>query len=322
MINVPSHIEVINPTDKAHWLNMRMQDVTSTDCAALFGLSPYRTAFELWHEKAAGVAESFAPNERMLWGNRLESAVAYGIAEDEGWQVEPLKAYMRDPAARLGSSFDFAVDHPTKGPGLLEIKVVDAMIYRNAWRDDGAGNIEAPEHIELQLQHQLAVTGFEWGAIGALVGGNSTKVVLRERDEAIGNAIRVKVAQFWDSIQTKTPPPIDYVRDADMIAQLYASANADEVLDVTGDANIESMVRLYQQLGADIDQREDQRKAIKAQLLELAGTAGKVVGSWGSIAMTRTKDSPGKPITADMVGTLLGGRTGYRQFRVNIKDKA
>ena len=81
--------EVINTTSEQHWLELRTRDLTSTDVAALFGLSPYKTAFELFHEKRDGQVVKLKPNERMKWGNRFESAIASSsvsvVIEPSGW---------------------------------------------------------------------------------------------------------------------------------------------------------------------------------------------------------------------------------------------
>ena len=68
--------EIVNFTTEAAWLKARQQDVTSTESAALFGMSPYTTHFELWHRKHSNTAPEFKSNERMKWGNRLEAAIA------------------------------------------------------------------------------------------------------------------------------------------------------------------------------------------------------------------------------------------------------
>src|SRR5690606_13565282 len=166
--------EYHTPADEAAWHALRAQDLTSTDIAALFNLSPYKTHFELWHEKKSGEPVRIQQNERMKWGNRLEASVALGIAEDRGWTVRPLKEYGRLPGLRLGSSFDFRViakisNSPGYGTNLdpdgvgwtrddspddaiLEIKCVDFRAFRDGWtvEDD---YIEAPPHIEIQVQH-------------------------------------------------------------------------------------------------------------------------------------------------------------------------
>ena len=84
--------EILVPDNEAQWLEWRKADLTSTEIAALFGASPYTTVYELYHRKAGALpAEAFEVNERMKWGNRLEAAIAAGIAEDEiiACAVEP-----------------------------------------------------------------------------------------------------------------------------------------------------------------------------------------------------------------------------------------
>ena len=143
--------ETIQIESREQWLQERTKDVTSTEVSALYGLSPYKTEFELFHEKRDGLVVNIQSNERMRWGNRLEAAIAHGAAEEMGWQIAKLNVYMRDIDARIGSSFDFEIKSSSQGPGILEIKNVDWLQYQRNWIDDGAGNIEAPEHIELQI---------------------------------------------------------------------------------------------------------------------------------------------------------------------------
>lgn len=313
--------EIIITRDEAHWLELRTKDLTSTDVAALFGLSPYKTAFELFHEKREGKVIKLAPNERMKWGNRFESAIAHGVAEDNEWTVQPLKAYMRDPELRLGSSFDFEITSLTHGKCILEIKNVDSLQYKRKWRDDGAGGIEAPEHIELQIQHQMLVSGYEACALVAMVGGNSPKVTFRRADPDIFKAIKTRAAAFWASIEANEAPSADYSRDAELISQIYSQSNQGEVYDAWHDVELASLVSNYQAAVSSRDHFDDMATRFKAQIIERVKTAEKVVGDFGSINMSRTKDSAGKLITADMVGTTLGARAGYRQFKLTPAKK-
>ena len=312
-------IEIITTTSEQHWLELRTKDLTSTDVAALFGLSPYKTAFELFHEKREGKIVKLKPNERMKWGNRFESAIAHGVAEDNEWTVQPLKVYMRDPDARLGSSFDFEITSLLHGRCILEIKNVDGLQYFKKWKDDGAGGIEAPEHIELQIQHQMLVSGYQNCALVAMVGGNSPKVTFRKFDPEIGKAITTKAAAFWASIEANEPPSADYSRDADLIAQIYSQVNEGEIYDTKDDEIVASLVEQYQSATARITAATTDANVAKAKILERVGTAERVIGGFGSIVLSRVKDSAPTLITADMVGKTYGGRAGYRQFKPNWK---
>lgn len=295
--------------DEAEWLRWRTLDVTSTEVSALFGLSPYITEFELWHSKRDRVVSAIEQKGRMLWGTRLQDAIAAGVAEDLGWQVERLDDYMRDPDARMGSSFDFAaIDPKANEAGLMEIKNVDRFVYFDAWTD-GADGIEAPKHIELQVQHQLEVADMPWCAIVALVGGNEAKVAIRKRDRAIGAHLRKRIASFWASVDAGTPPKPDYEADADFIAKLYGKADASLAIDA--DAETEALLAEYATLG----DAEKRRTAIKAEVLHRIGEASKVRTPFGTLTCGETAANPGKLITEAMVGERIGARAGFRQFR-------
>ena len=315
-------IEVINFDNEQAWLERRLKDVTSTEISALFGLSPYKTEFELFHEKREGRVIQFKPNERMKWGTRFESAIALGVAEDQGWNVEPFKAYISNTQLRIGSSFDFKIKHPQFGIGIMEIKNVDSLVFKRTWVDNGDGNLEAPAHIEMQVQHQMEVAEIDWCAIVAMVGGNTPKVIFRRRDPEIGKQIRDKVAAFWNRVDTNDAPSSDYTADADFLIQLYSQANEGESIDVSNDEIIAQLVAEYQFCGKQADELDAKRRGIKAQLLERIGTAEKAIATWGSITAGMVKEDAGTVITPEMVGTTIGARKGYRQFRVNMKREA
>jgi len=309
--------ETLIPASHEDWLAMRRKDITSTETAALFGLSPYATAFEVWHRKKDDEEPAFEDTERMAWGRRLESAIAEGVADDQGWTVEPFKSYMRDPKLRLGSSFDYRIVDPVRGDGILEIKNVDKFAYGRSWIDDGSGEIEAPEHIELQVQHQMEVAELDYAYIAALVGGNEIKLMRRERDRVIGAAIRAKVAEFWASIEANKPPAPDYERDYDRIVR--ASLEHIEDKTIEADDKLEALLAELKDIQDFRKTTEAKEKTLKAQIIEAAGTASRIRASSGTLSCGFSKPNPGKLVTADMVGTYIGARAGFRVFRFTPK---
>lgn len=311
------HREFILPRDEAHWHALRAKDLTSTDIAALFGLSPYATAIDVWHNKRDGVTASVPDNERMKWGRRLESVVAHGIAEDQGWLAHAFDEYGRLPEHRVGSSFDFVVYDPA-GDFILEIKTVDALAYRHGWtvEDDF---VEAPAHIELQLQHQLLVSGLRVGYIGALIGGNRVELLRREADDAVHAAILQRAAEFWRSIESGTPPPVVTADDARAYIRRATTISPGTLLDWRGDAEPQALLSAYQDAKRAAKEAEDAADVLKAELLGRIGNAERVMFDGGTISCGYTAGSPGTTITADMVGTTIGARAGYRQFRINSK---
>jgi predicted phage-related endonuclease len=318
--------EVIPITTEADWLVRRQRDVTSTEVSALFGLSPYLTEFELFHRKRANEPVVLAENERMRWGKRLEAVIAHGVASDEGWSVSHADYYARIPDLRMGSSFDYEV-RSKQFPqgievdvvGLMEVKNVDGLQFRNKWLDQG-DTLEAPEHIELQIQHQMEVANRDYCILVALVGGNHVRWVKRNRDRTIGAQICERVAEFWNAIDKNEAPSPDYSRDADFIVKsIHNSARDGEV--VQADAELEDLIQHYAFLKREADGADHLCNMAKARLLERIGTASKIVSVLGSISCGMVKDNPGTLITPEMVGTHVGGRKGYRSFRYNPKKE-
>ncbi len=299
-------IETIQPKDEAHWLSLRKQDVTSTEVAALFGISPYITAYELWHRKHDNLDVEFEVNERMKWGTRLQDSIAEGIAEDYKWAIRKKTEYLRDTDLRAGASFDFEC----KSHGeewLLEIKNVDSLAFRDGWIVDG-DNVEAPPHIELQVQQQLALSGLKVAFIGALIGGNRVVLIRREPDRVVIQSIQKRIRQFWDSVRDHREPQPDFGRDADFIAKLYSFAEPGKVFNA--DDRVSKLAFAYKQAGQEEKQAKEKKDASKAEILTIVGAAEKVVGETFTIS-------------AGLIGPchMDYDRPGYRNFKVNFKKE-
>lgn len=307
--------EIIVPSNQEHWLAMRKQDVTSTESACLFGESPYMTHFDLWHRKRSGVVPEFKTNERMSWGNRLESAIAHGIAEEQGWEIKPMKEYFRDSSLRMGSSFDFVITNLGE-PVHLEIKNVDYLAFRDGWLEHDDGSIEAPIHIELQVQHQMAVSGFKRAFIGAFIGGNRGVVIERLRDEDVIAAIKAKVADFWRTVDANEEPDPVMPGDAEVIIRLNQYAKPGKILSADGDETLRELLLEYKAAAkAEANAKEDKDVA-KAKIFTHIGDAEKVLTSEFSVSCALQADTPPTLITENMVGTSYGGRAGFRNLRV------
>jgi putative phage-type endonuclease len=307
--------ERITPDNEAHWLEMRKLDLTSTESAALFGLSPYMTEYELYHRKKSGDVPEFEVNTRMFWGTALEAAIAHGLAAEHGWVIRPMKDYMRLADQRVGSSFDFEItslDEPTH----LEIKNVDFLAFRDGWIEHDDGFIEAPAHIELQVQHQMMVSGYTRSFIGALVGGNRAIVIERERDDAVIASLQAKIAKFWTRVDAGDEPPPIYPDDAAAIIAQLSYSEPGKILDASSDVTIAALCADYKEAAARCKNAEEDKKVAQAKLLTLIGDAEKVLADGFKISATMVADTPATVITAEMVGTSYGGRNGYRRMTI------
>lgn len=315
-------VATLIPGNEAQWLGYRRDDVTSTDVSALFhGLepgtcaNPYKSHYELWHEKNSGLRADFDDNERVKWGRRLESAIAAGAAEERGWTIRPMKEYLRAPALRLGSSFDYRIigtggelnfaggDGPDDA--LLEIKNVDSLAFRDGWTVEGDW-IEAPAHIEIQVQHELLLSGLSRAYIAALVGGNTLHLIERRADPDFQAEIIRRVGAFWQSIALNAPPDPIMPGDAEAVIRRFQFAEPGKLLDARDDAALLEIARRYKEETALRDHHDNLSKVAKADLLTAIGEHEKVLLAGGLT------------VSAAMVApcSYSVDRAGYRGFRI------
>lgn len=331
-----------HPKTEQEWLELRHQNVSSTESAALFGFSPYHTPFELAVSKKQEKPPQIDQTERMAWGLRLQDAIAKGISEDFGVKVRRVRGYSTIEGARMGASFDYEVvgiiEQPPVtighdetiyapvrvadpilqqmyadlGPGILEIKNVDRWVFKTEWKQED-GQFEAPAHFEIQVQHQLCCMGRAWAVIGVLIGGNTTEIIIRERDEPVGQAIRQKVAAFWELLASGGMPPVKLPADVDIIRKLYAVADPGKVYDGTQDEELMKLCTEYDFHRTSRDDAEEMRKSVGAQILMKIGSAEKAALS------------DGYSITANTVGEAevkAYTRKAYRNLKVNKRKVA
>lgn len=298
-------------TDINHWHAIRAQHVGASEVAALFGASPYMSKFTLWHQKKGTLPTPDLDSDRVDAGNRLEPVIAQWHADRQGWKVQKVHRYMQHRRIKgMGTSLDYEVIDHTDGPGVLEIKNVDRIIWHQGWFNED-GEIEPPLHIELQLQHQLAVSGRQWGAIGALIGGNQPEIIIRKRHDAIIGKIEQAVAAFWQSIAEDKEPPITGSEDYATIAAIYRQAREGELVDLSDNKEALELCQILADCSAKKKHFEDQIKAAKARLLPLIGDA-------------ETAIIPGFKVSAKTIsrGAYTVEATSYRDLRVKQAKEA
>ena len=315
--------QILHPSSESEWLQLRVFDVTSTESPALFGLSPWSTAFELWHQKKDAQVVQLDENERMSWGKALERSIAKMVSIRYGVKIRRLSAYIRREDVRMGASFDYEIIgsvagevedtilqrlYTEHGPGVLEIKNVDRSVFAANWQEDGA-----PDHIEIQVQHQLHVIERPWSCIAALVGGNRMHLIPRMRDMEVGTAIAAKIVKFWGSIESNNAPNPILPQDAEFIGKLCGYAEVGKLLDKRGDERLNKLATEYKAAGEAAQLADDAKKSAKAELLLAIGDAEKVL-------LDGFRISAGMRAPAEVKAYI---RAGFRDFRITtMKEKA
>ncbi len=310
------------PPDRTEWLSLRRSYIGGSEIASLFGVQPEYCPgiYALWCEKAGLVTPEDASNERTRWGLMLEDAIAAAAAEREGWTTQPGMFAVSENVRGLSATLDKIIAAPGEqerargwtGPGVLEVKNVDWLVHRKSWQD------EPPLHILLQLQHQLAASGFRWGAVATLVGGNRLEVYRYEARPKLIRSIERRVADFWSSVAAGERPDPDGsdTTTKTLLALAGEVPEEDPGADLLEDDAAAADAALYVTLTAQIKDAEKARSGAKNRLLARCQNHrwARMDGYRLNIAVTPEK--PPHVITEADVGTVLSGRAAAHRISV------
>lgn len=231
-ISYPSGAQVILAPDATpdQWHAARATGLGGSDMAAICGLDKWTSPLEVWHRKAGRDVprrRDAALEEAALMGHLLEPIVAHRFADLTGLPVleGPGTLQAIDPEWGI-ANLDGAVLEDGRY-GVFEAKTRSSYALEE-WLD------EPPAGPYLQVQHYLMVTGWTFGYIACLIGGQRTIVHRVDRDDDLIDGLRTIGTEFMEQVRSDTPPPVDGT-DAtrDLLHRLHPDANGEVVV---GDA--------------------------------------------------------------------------------------
>lgn len=270
------------------WLAVRRTGIGGSDAAAAVGLNPYMSALELWLDKtgrAEGLprpdpADTTSPT---YWGTLLEPIVAAVYTQQTGNKIRKVNAVLRHPSIpwMLANIDREVVGAPDVQ--ILECKTAGEYGAR-LWREG------VPEYVQIQVQHQLAVTGKTAAHVAVLLCGQALEVHRIERDDAlIGRLIELE-RRFWRYVESDTPPPADGSDSADRALRHLYPGNG-ETIDFSNDRVLSSVFADLVAVRAEIETRQQLEAQFKQTLQQAMGDATRAVFETGSVSFKRSKDS-------------------------------
>ncbi|MCW0080586.1 YqaJ viral recombinase family nuclease [Burkholderia pseudomallei] len=303
------------------WLAVRRTGIGGSDAAAAVGLNPYMSPLELWLDKtgrAEGLprpdpADTTSPT---YWGTLLEPIVAAVYTQQTGNRVRKVNAVLRHPTIPwMLANIDREVVG-VRDVQILECKTAGEFGTR-LWRKG------VPEYVQLQVQHQLAVTGKTAAHVAVLLCGQALEVHRIERDDAlIGRLVELE-ARFWQYVETDTPPPADGSESADRaLRHLYPGHGG--TADFTDDRRLSSVFADLVAVRTDIEARQQLEAQLKQTIVQAMGDATRAVFETGEVSFKRSKDSS----TVDLKRLLVDhpeyetqyatSKPGSRRFLISV----
>ena len=274
---------------REEWLLVRQRGIGSSDAAAAVGLNPYQSALELWLRKT-GQDEHLAqddPNDDsspMYWGTLLEHIVAAQYTKRTGRRVRKVNAVLQHPEHPwMLANLDREVVGSDEVQ-ILECKTAGINGSR-LWKDG------VPEYVQLQVMHQLAVTGKQAADVAVLLGGQELQIHRIERDEAMIAQLITLERQFWALVEQKIPPAVDGSDSADKALRALFPQDSEECQDFSTDRSLCTLFEDYLDTKGQAERLKTQEDRLKQQLQMAMGSCSKAVFETGSITWRKSKDS-------------------------------
>lgn len=210
----------------------RTKFIGGSDVAAILGVSPWKTPFELWQQKTGRVPkEVVSPEKQKIFdrGHRLEPVVLDMLVDrlrDEGHEVEILRRNERyidgeHPFMACEIDFELMLDGEHVNG---DCKTVHPFAAKK-WGEEGTD--EVPIEYAAQFMHGLGITGRKRCIVATLIGMDDLLIYWVDRDEETIAGIRNRVVQFWNEciVADAEPDPIDF----DDAKAIYARADGTSI---------------------------------------------------------------------------------------------
>ena len=273
------------------WLAVRKQGIGSSDAAAAVGLNPYKSQLELWLEKTG--RDSSLPKldhndeeSPAYWGNILEPIVATHYTKRSGHRVRRINAVLQHPDPKLPWMLA-NIDREVIGADdvqILECKTAGINGAR-LWKEG------VPEYVQLQVMHQLAVTGKQTADVAVLLGGQHLEIHRIERDESMIARLIDLERLFWDYVVGDTPPPADGTASAEAALRCLYPEDNGQTLDFSQHTELASTYLELKSVRQSIAQQETREAQLKQVLQQAMGAATRVEFTEGYISWRKSKDS-------------------------------
>lgn len=305
--------------NRGQWLEVRQGGIGSSDAASAVGLNPYKSQLELWLEKtgrATAKEETTGMNDPCYWGTLLEPYVATAYQQQTGRKVRRVNAVLQHP------TFNFMLanlDREVVGSPdvqILECKTAGEFGSR-LWKDG------VPEYVQLQVQHQLAVTGHAAADVAALLCGQKLEIHRIERDDEVIARLIVLETNFWRCVEQDLPPAADGSESAARaLRQLYPGN--DTTLDFGENDTLCETFTTLSALKAELEEKGLRAEQCKQTIQQAMGDASRAVFQGGEVTFRRSKDSSSLDIKQliadhpDLAAIYTVTRPGSRRFVLSL----
>lgn len=253
----------------------RKSGIGGSDIAAICGLSPYRSALDIYFQKTLDDLDDIS-NDNIWWGNALESVIV-----DKYMDIYPQK--IEFPDTKVDDEYPFMlanVDGILEDGAVLEAKNVGQYTSKK-WGQPFTDDI--PVEYYLQVAHYTKIFKAPYARIAAYFGGADFKIYEYSPNKAIEEMIMSKCTNFWENhVLKRIPPPATKYEDQ---IKLWKDAFADSKKEATPE--IVLTLKQYGAIQKNIKELETEAESLKSTICgfmeaseAITDTGGKTLVTW------------------------------------------
>jgi len=247
------------------WHALRRTGIGASEIPVITGDAPWGDVRVTYQDKLNLAARS-APSHAMEVGSRLEDAIRRWHADDIGERVNRVRGVYRHPEIPyiIASPDALTTRRPRR---VIQIKVADSL--GDEWGAEGTDQM--PDHYREQVEWEMLATGVDLADLVVfVVRARRLAVFSAARDQRLSDALIRYGADFWECVQTRTPPDPPSVGRGSLIR-----LRADEV---EADDGVAELVAQHAMAKNAYDLAEQQLDAVKdrlrARLEDVGGARG------------------------------------------------
>ena len=203
----------ISYSNEAEWHDIRREHIGGSDVSIIMGYNEYKNIVDLWREKTGRKKQDdLTQNEAVQRGKMSENLlIEHFTINNPNYAVNKLEKTLESlKYPFMSANLDGTLEHQEMGKGILEIKTAACHsygIYKLKWKN------EVPIEYYLQVQHYLAVTGWDYAILYADIklafadNKHEIRQYFIQREKIDIAEIIKKEAEFYEYLKRDEQPP-------------------------------------------------------------------------------------------------------------------
>lgn len=256
----------------------RSKHIGSSDIAAIIGVSPWKTALQLYEEKLGISEPEYNPEKeiRLKRGTRFEPLIVAQYEEEYNAEIVAKNIRYTHPEYEFLAAEIDAEQDMTGGMRLGEIMNVEiksaSSFMSKKFGEQGTDDI--PDYYAAQVTYGMLCTGRRNARLVVLLGTDDLRTYDIPYDEDLGNYLEQEAVNFWNNHILAKVPPIPRTReDAKMVLDRISGLN------VTCNAAMRDIIGMLGDLKRQMGGLEKMKEGFEEKLLTEMAIAAQIGGS-------------------------------------------